>query len=161
MSKYSLSYYNDKIINILNCNEMKQWISNKWMDTTFLNSSNTWLWHTDSHLFSKSCFMTAAVAVAVAVDLCFTTLLTSQIISVVFYSEREISDKFCSESLISAWGSVAYLQHGTHGFISLPKEVILRIFTLWKNPSTPAGFEPANLGSSGVYDNHGTTGVDL
>ena len=31
---------------------------------------------------------------------------------------------------------------------------------LWKNPSTPAGFEPANLGSSGEYDNHGTTGVD-
>ena len=24
----------------------------------------------------------------------------------------------------------------------------------------PAGFEPANLGSSGEYDNHGTTGVD-
>ena len=23
-----------------------------------------------------------------------------------------------------------------------------------------AGFEPANLGSSGKYDNHGTTGVD-
>ena len=32
-----------------------------------------------------------------------------------------------------------YLRHGTHGFTSLPKEVILRIFTLWKNPSTPAG----------------------
>ena len=37
---------------------------------------------------------------------------------------------------------------------------MLRIFTLWKNQSTPAGFEPANLGSSGEYDNHGTTGVD-
>ena len=24
----------------------------------------------------------------------------------------------------------------------------------------PAGFESANLGSSGEYDNHGTTGVD-
>ena len=23
------------------------------------------------------------------------------------------------------------------------------------------GFEPANLGSSGEYDNHGTTGVDV
>ena len=29
-----------------------------------------------------------------------------------------------------------------------------------KNPSTPAEFEPANLGSSGEYDIHGTTGVD-
>ena len=32
---------------------------------------------------------------------------------------------------------------------------------LWKNPSTSAGFEPANLGSSGEYDNHWTTGIDL
>ena len=30
--------------------------------------------------------------------------LTSQVISVVFYIEREKSDKFCSEALISAWG---------------------------------------------------------
>ena len=35
----------------------------------------------------------------------FTTLLTSQVISVAFYREREKSDKFCSEALISAWGS--------------------------------------------------------
>ena len=52
------------------------------------------------------------------------------------------------------------LRHGTHGFTSLPKEVILRISTLWKNPSTPAGIEPANLGSRGEYDNHWTSGVD-
>ena len=32
-------------------------------------------------------------------------LLTPQVISVAFYSEREKSDKFCSEVLISAWGS--------------------------------------------------------
>ena len=32
----------------------------------------------------------------------FTTLLTSQVISVTFYSEREKSDEFCSEALISA-----------------------------------------------------------
>ena len=32
------------------------------------------------------------------------------------------------------------LQHGTNGFTSLPKEIILGIFMLWKNPSTPAGF---------------------
>ena len=36
------------------------------------------------------------------VDLGFTTLLTSQVISMAFYSEREKSDKFCSEALILA-----------------------------------------------------------
>ena len=29
---------------------------------------------------------------------------------------------------------------------------MLRIFTPWKNPSTFAGFEPANLGSRGEHD---------
>ena len=43
--------------------------------------------------------------VVVVVDLGFTTLLTSQVISVAFYSKREKADKFCSEALISAWGS--------------------------------------------------------
>ena len=38
----------------------------------------------------------------VVVDLGFTTLLTSQVIIVAFYYEREKSDKFCSEVLISA-----------------------------------------------------------
>ena len=38
-------------------------------------------------------------------DLGFTTLLTTQVISVDFYSEREKSGKFCSDALISAWGS--------------------------------------------------------
>ena len=44
----------------------------------------------------------AAAAAAAAVDFGFTTLLTSQVISVAFYSEREKSDKFCSKALISA-----------------------------------------------------------
>ena len=35
-----------------------------------------------------------------------------------------------------------------------------RDFCALRKPSTPAGFEPANHGSSGEYDNHGTTGVD-
>ena len=89
-------------------------------------------------------------------DLGFTALLTSQVIRVSFYSECEKSDKFCSEVLIAAWGSFTCRKsrQGTHGFTSLPKEVILRIFKLSKNPSTPAGTEPANLGSSGKYDNH-------
>ena len=42
----------------------------------------------------------------VVVDLGFTTLLTSQVISVTFYSEHEKSDKFCSEAVILAWGSL-------------------------------------------------------
>ena len=68
----------------------------------------------------------------VVVDLGFTTLLTSQVISVAFYSEREKFDKFSSEALISVSGflPVANLRHETLGFTSLSKEVILRIFTL-------------------------------
>ena len=42
------------------------------------------------------------VVVVVVVDLGFTTLLTSQVNGVAFYSEREKSDKFCSEALVSA-----------------------------------------------------------
>jgi hypothetical protein len=41
------------------------------------------------------------------------------------------------------------LRHGTDGFTSPPKEVVLRIFNTLKIPSTSAGIEPANLGSSG------------
>ena len=37
----------------------------------------------------------------VVADLGFTMLLTSQVISVAFYSEHEKSDKICSEALIS------------------------------------------------------------
>ena len=40
--------------------------------------------------------------IRVVVVLGFTTLLTSQVISVAFYSERQKSEKFCSEALISA-----------------------------------------------------------
>ena len=43
-------------------------------------------------------------AAAAVDDLGFTTLLTSQVISITFYSEREKSDKVCSEALISVWG---------------------------------------------------------
>ena len=46
-----------------------------------------------THLFS--------VFVVVVVVLGFTTLLTSEVISVAFYTEREKSDKFCTEALIS------------------------------------------------------------
>jgi hypothetical protein len=45
------------------------------------------------------------------------------------------------------------LRHGTDGFTSPPKEGVLRIL-LYFFPSTSAGFEPANLGSSGKHANH-------
>jgi hypothetical protein len=38
------------------------------------------------------------------------------------------------------------LRHGTDGFTSPTKEVMLRIFITLKNPSTSAGIEPATLG---------------
>ena len=41
----------------------------------------------------------------------------------------------------------ANLRHGTHGFTSLPKEGVLRIFSPWKILTASAGFEPANLGT--------------
>ena len=43
--------------------------------------------------------------VVIVVDLGSMTFLTSKVISVASYSKREKSDKFCSEALISAWGS--------------------------------------------------------
>jgi hypothetical protein len=46
------------------------------------------------------------------------------------------------------------LRHGTDRFTSPPKEVVLRIFIILKNPLTSVGIEPANLGSSGEYANH-------
>jgi hypothetical protein len=46
------------------------------------------------------------------------------------------------------------LRHGTDGFTSPPKEVVLLIFITVKNPSTSVGIEPANLGSSGEHANH-------
>ena len=42
-----------------------------------------------------------ALAVVEVVNLGFTTLLTSQVISIAFYGVLEKSDKFCSEAQIS------------------------------------------------------------
>ena len=93
----------------------------------------------------------------------FATLLTFQVISVAFYSERKESDKFCSEAVISAWGSfTSHKSTRRDPRLYFPSEGSrTQDFTLWKNPSTSAGIEPANLGTRGEYDNHGTTGVDL
>ena len=66
------------------------------------------------------------------------------VISVASDIERENADKFCSEAL-EVLLSAVNLRHGTHGFTSLPKEVILRIFTQLKKSIDP--------GSRGEYDN--------
>ena len=69
--------------------------------------------------------------VVVVVDFGFTTLLTSQVISITFYSEGEKADKFCSGALrLEILLRAVNLRHGTQGFTSLLKEVILSIFTL-------------------------------
>jgi hypothetical protein len=49
------------------------------------------------------------------------------------------------------------LRHGADGFISLPKEVMLRIVIALKSPSISAGFEPTILGSNVKHDIHYTT----
>ena len=100
---------------------------------------------------------------AIVVYLGFTMLLISQVISIAFYSEREKSNRFCSEALISAWGSFTCCKSTTRdpwlynpsrnksysGFLRSDK-------IHWP----PAGFEPTNLGSRGEYLNHRTTGVN-
>jgi hypothetical protein len=52
------------------------------------------------------------------------------------------------------------LRHGADGFISPPKEGVLRIFITLKNPSPSAEFKPANLGSNVKHANHYTTEDD-
>jgi hypothetical protein len=45
---------------------------------------------------------------------------------------------------------------GTTALLSFLKEVVLRIFITIKNPSSSAGFEPANIDSSSKHANHWT-----
>ena len=52
------------------------------------------------------------------------------------------------------------LRHGTHDFTSLPKKIILGFLRSEKMPRSRPGLNSRNLGSSGEYDNYGTTGVD-
>ena len=102
------------------------------------------------------------VVVVVVVNLGFTTLSTSQVISVAFYSELEKSDKFCTEALISTWGSFMCRKSTTQDprpYFPSEGSHTQDFYAL--KPSTLAGFEPANLRSSGEYDNHWTTGVDV
>ena len=114
--------------------------------------------------YTDTSFVVVVVVVVVAVvvvDLGFTSLLTSQTISVAFYSEHEKSDKFCSEALISAWGSLACRKSTTRDpRLYFPSEGshTQDFYALKKIHLSRPGFEPENLGSSGEYDNHGTTG---
>jgi hypothetical protein len=49
------------------------------------------------------------------------------------------------------------MAHGTDGFTSPRKEVLLQIFITLTNLLSSAGFEPTNLGSSGNHANHYAT----
>jgi hypothetical protein len=49
------------------------------------------------------------------------------------------------------------LRHGTSGFISHPKEGVMRIFIAIKNLSPWPGLNPATFESSGKHTNHYTT----
>jgi hypothetical protein len=46
------------------------------------------------------------------------------------------------------------LQHGTDGFTSPLKEVMLQTVMVLKNPSSSATSEPENLGSNGNHNNN-------
>ena len=52
-----------------------------------------------------------------------------------------------------AWGSLTRLRSQTQDpqLEVTPGGLVLRIFKSWKNPSTSAGFEPANLGARGEH----------
>ena len=96
------------------------------------------------------------------VDFVFMMLLTSQVISVAFCNEREKTDKFYSEALISAWGSFTCrksTRRDTRLYFPSEGSDTRDIYALKKNPSAPAGFEPANLRSRGEYNNHRIIGV--
>ena len=51
------------------------------------------------------------------------------------------------------WGSLMSMKYHTRDpqLRVPPGGLVLRIFTLWKNPSSSVGFEPANLGSRGEH----------
>jgi hypothetical protein len=62
--------------------------------------------------------------------------------------------EFCLSADIH--GTFRYLLHAAHmqhGFTSLPKEGVMRIFPPLKNPTQSVGFEPANVGTRGQHAN--------
>jgi hypothetical protein len=65
---------------------------------------------------------------------------------------EEMAAEFCLQSNSYACRCLLQavnLRHGTDGFTSPQLEVVQRICIALKNPSSSAGFEPANLGSNG------------
>ena len=81
---------------------------------------------------AKNWMETKLAILVTVVNLGSTKLLTTQVISVAFYSEREKSDKFSSETLISAWGSFTCRKSTTRDprLYFSSEGSILRIFTL-------------------------------
>ena len=61
--------------------------------------------------------------------------------------------KFCWGLFFQAWDSLTSLKSQTRDpQLKVPLGgLLLRIFMSWKNPSTSAGLEPANLGSRGEH----------
>ena len=88
----------------------------------------------------------------------FTTFLTSQVISVAFYIEREKSDKFCSEALISALGSFTCRKSTTRDqrLFFPTEESHTQDFYAMKKSIDPVNREPRIQ-----WQVHWTTGVDL
>ena len=60
---------------------------------------------------------------------------------------------FAQRPIFQAWGSLTSLKSQTRDpqLEVPPGGLVLRIFISWKNPSTSAGFEPANFGSRGEH----------
>ena len=97
----------------------------------------------------------------VVVVLGFTTLLTSQVISVAFNIKREKSKTFCSEVQISAWGSFTCHKSTIRDarFYFPSKGSHTQDFYALKKTIDPGRVWTRELGSSVEYDNHGTTRV--
>ena len=82
----------------------------------------------------------------------FTTLLTSQVISIAFYIEREKSNKYCLEALILTWDSFTCRKSTTRELrLYFPSEGshTQDVYAL-KNPSNPRTSDPeANMITTG------------
>ena len=78
------------------------------------------------------------------------TFLRSIVLPRIWVLGREYADYILLRGLVfQALGSLTSLKSQTRDpqLKVRPGGLVLRIFTSWKNPSTSAGFEPANLGS--------------
>jgi hypothetical protein len=64
---------------------------------------------------------------------------------------QEILPKVVTSTSLLGSFTCRKARHGTDGFISPPKEGVLRIFFHPKNLTASAGFEPANLGTKGQH----------